>query len=134
MDTRGKILDWTSARPLVEETAPPLVTGHFDPLTAAHARRLAALAETHGPLFVLITDPPDPVLPAAARAHLVAALAHVRCVIMAPPEGPEVVVAAFPPHRVLRGEQDDLALRDALSRHVRARHAQAGPPPGKEAS
>lgn len=133
MDTRSKILAWAGARALVEQARPPLVTGHFDPLTAGHARRLAALAETHGPLFVLITEPPDPVLPAAARAHLVAALACVQCVMLAPPEGPEAVLAAFPPERVLRGEEADLELREALQSHVRARHAQSAAIPGEAA-
>ena len=78
-------------------------------------------------------EPPDPVLPAAARAHLVAALACVQCVMLAPPEGPEAVLAAFPPERVLRGEEADLELREALQSHVRARHAQSAAIPGEAA-
>jgi cytidylyltransferase-like protein len=112
-------------RALLDAAAAPLVTGHFDPLTPAHARRLSELAETHGPLFVLVTDPPDPILPAGARAELVASLACVRCIVLPPPQGPEAILESLPAHRLLREEAADLQRREALTRHVHARHADA---------
>jgi len=127
LDTRNKIMAWGDARALMDAAAAPLVTGHFDPITSAHARRLAALAQTHGPLFVLITDPPDAILPAGARAELAASLACVRCIALPPPEGVDAVLASLPAGRLLREETADLARRDALTRHVHSRHAQAGP-------
>jgi hypothetical protein len=60
-----------------------VVTGHFDPLTAAHTRRLTELRRGAAPLVVVITSPPEPLLPAAARAELVAALGIVDMVIVA---------------------------------------------------
>ena len=73
MDTRKKIAPGTAV----------VVTGHFDPLTAAHARRIGELKVPGRPLVVVLTSPPDPILPAAARAELVASLAAVDQVIMA---------------------------------------------------
>jgi hypothetical protein len=57
------------------------VIGHFDPLLAAHARRLQELAVPGTILVVAVSDPPDPLLPAGARAELVAALAAVDYVV-----------------------------------------------------
>lgn len=73
LDTRGKI----SAAGAV------LITGHFDPLTAAHARRISELKQAGKPLVVVITSPAEPILPARARAELVAALGAVDHVIVA---------------------------------------------------
>ena len=77
MDTRSKILP--SAAGLSVGT---LVIGYFDPVTADHASRLAELGEG---LTVAIADPPDPLLPARARAELVAALRCVKHVVMGDP-------------------------------------------------
>lgn len=123
MDTRRKILAWSDARALLEAAGAPLVTGYFDPLTADHARRLNELAETHGPLFVLLLDPPEPVLPAGARAELAASLACVRCIALPPPEGAQAALDAMGEGRLLREEAADLERRAALTRHVLARHA-----------
>lgn len=77
MDTRSKILN--SAAGL---SVPVLVIGYFDPVTAEHAARLAALGSG---LTVAILDPPDPLLPARARAELVAALRCVERVVLGDP-------------------------------------------------
>ncbi|MEP7364235.1 MAG: hypothetical protein ABI972_13345 [Acidobacteriota bacterium] len=127
MDTRNKIMAWSGARALLDAAAAPLVTGHFDPLTSAHARRLTDLAKTHGPLFVLITDPPGAILPAGARAELVASLACVRCIVLPPPDGIDAILASLGTARLLREEAADLERRDAITRHVHGRHAQAAP-------
>jgi glycerol-3-phosphate cytidylyltransferase-like family protein len=73
LDTRKKILDSEAT----------VVTGHFDPLTAAHAERLATLKQAGRLLVVIITSPPEALLPARARAELVAGLAVVDRVIIA---------------------------------------------------
>lgn len=112
---------------MLDAAAAPLVSGYFDPLTSAHARRLAGLAETHGPLFVLIVDPPDPILPAGARAELVASLACVRAVVVPGPEEAAAIFGALPAARLLREEAADLERREDLTRHVHVRHAQAAP-------
>ena len=51
-----------------------MVSGYFDPMLASHARRLAQLKRAGSPLLVLIADPGQAILPARARAELVAAL------------------------------------------------------------
>lgn len=57
------------------------MVGLFDPLTAAQARRL------HGrKLLAIVLDAPDSLLPAQARAELVAALRSVKAVLIAKPE------------------------------------------------
>lgn len=60
-----------------------IVTGDFDPLLPEHARRLQKLAQPNQLLIVVITNPPNPLLPQAARAELVAALSSVDHVIIA---------------------------------------------------
>ncbi len=79
MDTRVKIIAASEAARLVAEGA-TVVSGYFDPLLAWHARRLAGL-KRDGKLIVAIVDPPDPILPARARAELVASLRAVDHVV-----------------------------------------------------
>ena len=90
MDTRAKIvtpeLVAAAARACRAAGRPvTLISGFFDPLLAAHARRLAEIAPRDGALFVALQDPPIPVLPAQARAELVAALGMVECVVLPGP-------------------------------------------------
>src|SRR5271165_2106609 len=75
MDTREKIIDDAQAANIAVDAI--VVSGYFDPLIAAHAERLASLKTGDKKLLVLIATPPDAILPAAARAELVAGL---RCV------------------------------------------------------
>jgi bifunctional ADP-heptose synthase (sugar kinase/adenylyltransferase) len=110
MDTRSKIIDAVAARRLVQSGA-TVVSGCFDPLTAAHARRLAELKREGAPLVVLIAESPDEILPARARAELVAALAVVDGVV----EFADGIPAS------VRLEQEDQARRAALVAHVHAR-------------
>ena len=76
MDTRAKIIDAAQAARIAQSGA-TVVSGYFDPLVASCAGQLAALKQDDKPLLVLIADPPDPILPALARAQLVASLAVV---------------------------------------------------------
>lgn len=76
------------------------VKGCFDPLIAAHALRLAELRCLHSGLVVVIADPPEPILPARARAELVAALSAVDFVII----GGESNVDLESEHAALRNE------------------------------
>ena len=93
MDTRTKIvaLEFAAAAARSCRAAGRLVTlvsGFFDPLLAAHARRLGEIAPRGGALFVALQDPPFPVLSAQARAELVAALGMVDYVILPGPLSP----------------------------------------------
>jgi hypothetical protein len=76
MDTRAKIIDATQAR-LIAGQGATVVSGYFDPLIAPHAERLAELKNDNAPLLILIATPADAILPARARAELVAGLAVV---------------------------------------------------------
>ena len=57
------------------------MVGVIDPLTAAQAKRLCG----HN-LLAIVLDVPDTLLPAQARAELVAALRNVNAVLIAKPE------------------------------------------------
>jgi bifunctional ADP-heptose synthase (sugar kinase/adenylyltransferase) len=76
MDTRGKIIDTAEAAQRAASGA-TVVSGYFDPLIASHAERLAQLKAAGQKLLVLIATPADAILPAAARAELVAGLRSV---------------------------------------------------------
>ena len=73
MDTRGKIIDVAEASRLADGGA-TVVSGYFDPLVAWHAERLGALERDATLLLVVIASPRHPILPARARAELVASL------------------------------------------------------------
>lgn len=116
MDTRTKILSNQDARRLA---GAHIVSGYFDPITRAHAERLGALQLPGRPLLVLVATPPNAILPAEARAILVAGL---RCV-----DYVTVIDSAYPegltPHTSL--EAEDAARLEQLIQHVNARQQAA---------
>lgn len=121
MDTRGKILRLEEMAGLREQCARlKVVTGYFDPLLAAHARRLAELRQPGEKLVVVITDPPDPILPARARAELVAALAAVDAVVV----GLDVAEAleVLRPDEVFQEEAADEKRRHDLAQLIACRY------------
>lgn len=87
-----------------------MVSGYFDPLIASHAERLAQI-KVGGELLVLIATPAHAILPAAARAELVAGLGAVDYVA----ELSDGLTA-----QIRLEEEDDERYR-ALLRHVHAR-------------
>ena len=91
-----------------------LVSGSFDPLLAIHARALQALHGQGGKIAIVLTDPPDPLLPARARAELAAALVTVDCVFLNPPAA---LAADFDL------STDHLQWRADFEQHVRQRNA-----------
>ena len=87
MDTRKKIVAAEAAADLARRCRAAgntliLVTGFFDPLLAAHARRLEEIARPGAALLVAVQDPDRPLLSAQARAELVAGLRVVDYVIL----------------------------------------------------
>ncbi len=110
MDTRTKIVPREEAVRLAAEGA-MVVTGYFDPLLAWHAERLRGLKRAGAPLLVAIADPQDPILPARARAELVAGLAVVDYVV----ESCEGLTAN------VSLEEEDTRRLDELIEHVHAR-------------
>lgn len=98
-----------------------LVTGHFDPLLAAHARRLGELARPGKKLMAVVTTPANPILPAAARAELVAGLAIVdQVVALEDPHTPHFP-GMFAREALVHEEQADEARLLALVEHIHAR-------------
>lgn len=73
VDTRRKIVGAHEAAGIAAGGA-TVVSGYFDPLIAWHARWLAGFKKPGRPMLVVIATPENPILPAAARAELVASL------------------------------------------------------------
>jgi len=114
VDTRRKILTAEEAVEHWSGRKVRLVRGYFDPLLPEHARRLAELAAPGAALVVVIEDPPQPILPARARAELVAALRAVDCVVLGAP-------ANIPADVVFDETREDLRRAREFIAHVRAR-------------
>jgi glycerol-3-phosphate cytidylyltransferase-like family protein len=114
VDTRTKIVPPQEAARLAASGA-VVVSGYFDPLLAAHAERLRQLKGAGGPLLVAIAEPGNPILPARARAELVAGLAVVDYVA----ESLDGIV----PHARME-QEDELRLEDLIA-HVHARQRAA---------
>jgi hypothetical protein len=109
LDTRTKIVDAAQAACIAASGA-MVVSGYFDPMVASHAERLASL-KTGEKLLVLIATPDNAILPAAARAELVAGLRAVDYVAEA--------ADGLTPHIHL--EEEDAGRFAALLQHVHAR-------------
>ena len=114
VDTRTKIVPATEAARLAAFGA-TVVSGYFDPLLPSHADRLKCLKRPGAPLVVLIADPGDAILPARARAELVAALRVVDYVA----ESPDGIQ---PHHRL---EEEDQRRREELIALVHSRQSAA---------
>lgn len=112
MDTRAKIA--APGQPPALRPGTRVVSGFFDPLLREHADQLAALRAGCAALAVVVAEPTEPLLPARARAELVAALATVDAVFLAD--------AGAPPAD-LHLEEAHERLRTAFLRHVRERQS-----------
>lgn len=128
MDTRTKILSPAKAveaarRWRDEGRTLKVVVGCFDPLLADHARRLAALRDRSTVLAAVVADPPRPILPALARAELVAALAAVDLVAVPGDTPLDDLLAGLGAAEVVRSEDADRRLTEGLIRHVRNRYS-----------
>ena len=114
MDTRTKIIDAAQAARVAQSGA-TVVSGYFDPMVAYHAQRLATLKQPGKPLLVLIATPQDAILPALARAQLVAGLSVVDYVCEPP-------VGLAP---AIHLEEEHAELLTNLIHHVHARQRAA---------
>ncbi len=126
MDSRGKIVAPAQALEILGRARSAgqtarLVIGHFDPLLPAHGRRLAEIAAPGGLLVVLVTDPPDPILPTRARAELVAALRVIDWVLLGDSTGVEELIGQLETDQVFCEEAADLRRAEDFRSHVRAR-------------
>ena len=130
METRKKILTVAQAvetvrRLRAEGSSVRFATGWFDPLIAAHARRLEQLRDGASRVMVIVTDPSRPILPARARAELVAALSVVDFVVPSEEERLEDLLTQLEATEVLRGEAADETLTQQLIHHVQTRQRTA---------
>jgi hypothetical protein len=114
VDTRTKIIPAAEAVSIAEAGA-IVVTGYFDPLLAAHAGRLEELKRDGLPLLIAISDPENPILPARARAELVAGLAVVDHVVEPAGSPTPGLTPSF------QLEQEDRVRLEELIEHVHAR-------------
>ena len=112
MDTRNKIVLASEAESRLPHIA-FLISGWFDPLLAVHATRIEEIPEQFA-VAVMIVEPPDPVLPARARAELVAALRRVELVIL---DEARTLTPA------LRLEEEEAELRPKFLEHVLERQS-----------
>ena len=120
LDTRHKILSPEEAAATIQR--PFLaIAGHFDPMTAAIARRITDFRRPGLRIAVIVTDPPDPVLPQRARAELAAALSSVDYVVAAKDNTSAEITARLQPDEVIQEEAADLRRTQDLISHVRSR-------------
>jgi hypothetical protein len=85
VDTRKKVVPFGNVQPLLAHGEWLVVVGVFDPLTAAQAKRIAECARRGRPVLVVVLDDGETLLPAEARAALMASLRDVRLVTVAKP-------------------------------------------------
>jgi hypothetical protein len=83
LDTREKIVPLSKLSSHLGDKKWLAVVGLFDPLTLAHANRLAEISRRGAPLLAVVEQGSETLLPADARAALVAALRCVKLVVMA---------------------------------------------------
>ena len=129
MDTRRKILSPAAALSL-DGAHLIVVTGYFDVLRADHARDLGQIREwaqvalgPSGGLLAIVLPLADAVLPAAARAEMVAALRVVDYVVTAESGDPERLIEGLKPADLVRLEASDRRRRRELSEHVQGRQS-----------
>lgn len=101
------------------------MTGHFDPLLAEHARRLSRTKEGASALMVVVTSPAEPILPAWARAELVAALSVVDYVVLPEEDAVERMLSRIPATEIVRQEPADERIARDLIQHVRNRQQES---------
>jgi bifunctional ADP-heptose synthase (sugar kinase/adenylyltransferase) len=126
LDTRKKIVTAAQAVEIVrrlraEGRSVRFATGWFDPLVVAHTQRLEPLRGGAARVMVIVTDPVQPILPARARAELVAALSAVDFVVLSEEARLEDLLSRLEATEVLRGEAADEALTQQLIHHVQTR-------------
>lgn len=110
MDTRAKIA--APGAPARLKPGTRVVSGSFDPLLRKHADDLAEIRRSAAGLAVVVTEPAEALLPARARAELVAALECVDAVFLAGPDAPAPELSL---------EEEHSRMREEFLRRVRER-------------
>jgi bifunctional ADP-heptose synthase (sugar kinase/adenylyltransferase) len=128
VDTRRKIVDRRQALEAARQVRAAgkgvkLVMGSFDPLVADHARRLREIAAPDGVVFAAICQSERPILPARARAELVAALGMVDYVILPDETACGDSAELLQPEELYREQAADERRTRDLILHVHQRHS-----------
>jgi glycerol-3-phosphate cytidylyltransferase-like family protein len=123
LDTREKIIDLAAATGIAagwrgRGVRWKFLAGYFDVLTPAHVRGLPV----GGALMAAVLDPPDPLLPARARAELAASLRMVDYVVLLEGALLDQALEQLQPDEVIRAEIADLRRAQTLIEHVHRRH------------
>jgi hypothetical protein len=130
MDTRRKILTPENARTAAQQIRSEgkrfnLLSGYFDVLQPAIVRSVAAHSEPGVPMFALVLDPPDPVMPRAARIELAVSLRLIDYVVHAPCESEKFIEQLAPdrwiPEEAAHARSTERLIQNVLERHDRAR-------------
>jgi hypothetical protein len=125
VNTREKILTLDQARAAAAGMPVTAFVTHLEVLQADHIRALeAASAESApGKLFLVLTDPPSPLVALEDRAEVAAGLRMVDYVVPAA-AGRVPALDAIHPHRIIEDEEEDCGRIRRLIEHVRSCCAQ----------
>jgi bifunctional ADP-heptose synthase (sugar kinase/adenylyltransferase) len=121
MDTRIKILSVTEACARLAGKAVTIVSGYFDVMRAAHVRDMQ---EIHAQTLLAVVRPhAGAILPAPARAELVAALRMVDYVVIGDDRELDTLVFSIQPAQIVRLEDADLERAGQLKQHAQRRQS-----------
>lgn len=126
MDTRNKILNEDEATRVARQLRGAdirlrVVTGYFDPVLAAHVRRLKELAVPNTTLMVLVNTAEDSLLDVRSRAELLAALRMVDYVAVPGPSGVKALLERIEPDAICYEEEADRKRTAELAARIRER-------------
>jgi glycerol-3-phosphate cytidylyltransferase-like family protein len=126
VDTRNKILNEDEGQRVARQLRGAgirlrVVTGFFDPVLAAHARRLAELAAPNTTLMVVVNSANDTMLDARSRAELLAALRTVDYVVVPGKTDVSVLLQRIEPDAICREEDADRRRTGELAVRIRER-------------
>jgi hypothetical protein len=130
VDTRNKILTAEQAAHTARAWYAQggrlrVAVSYVDPLLDDVAAWLAGLVADGAALLLVVTDPPDPLLAASARAELGASLAAVRWVTAVPPSELDALLAALDADEVSDNRTEEDGLRARFAAYVRERAREA---------
>jgi hypothetical protein len=125
VNTREKILSLDQARTAAAGIPVTAFVTHLEVVRADHIRAMetAAAASAPGKLFLVLTDPPSPLVALEDRAEVAAGLRMVDYVVPAA-AGREQALDAICPRRIIEDEEEDCGRTRRLIEHVRSRCAQ----------
>ncbi len=125
MDTREKIIELSQAPQRFSHGKWILAPALFDPLTATQATRLAGLRENESKLAAIVLDVSETLLPANARAALIAALRSVDLVVVAEPQAWRDAIPVSANIKIVEDETGEAARSAEFVQFLRARQKSA---------